>query len=67
MVLDKYYTNYAQNKQCIRKISYHYFVMYFSFNLDMNTLQSTESRFRYLKNYSVQQIFHKITEDAAAN
>ena len=41
--------------------------MYFSFNLDMNSLQSTESRFRFLNNYTVQQIFHKITEDAPAN
>jgi len=33
----------------------------------MNSLQSIESRFRFLKNYAVQQIFHKITEDAPAN
>jgi len=33
----------------------------------MNSLQSIESRFRFLKNYAVQEIFHKITEDAPAN
>jgi len=41
--------------------------MYFSFMLEMNSLQSTESRYRYLKNYPVLEIFHKITEYAAAN
>ena len=41
--------------------------MYFSFMMEMNSLQSTELRFRYLMKCLVKQIFHKITEDAPAN
>ena len=50
-----------------KKMYYHCFVIYFSINLEMNSLQNIESRFRFLSNYAVQQIFHKITEDAPAN